>query len=154
MHSHTWASLVHVLVTYSIRFFVSIIACMLHHHTHSYRCTESHIDFLQTSFRFIVSFILRFIVSHLSRLLKFISHFCHNFSHLFFVMCFLYVASDFYFHVCSSIRSNFHCYFQSLINLWCSFLIRLLTLHSRCLFLYIHTIFNLTTFIYRFINNL
>ena len=120
MHSHTWASLVHVLVTYSIRFFVSITACMLRHHTHSYRCTESHIDFLQTSFRFIVSFILRFIVLHLSRLLKVISHFCHNFSHLFFVMCFI-LYFDFYFHVFTFMSSKLHCYFsdynRSLIQL-------------------------------------
>ena len=96
------------------------LACMLRHHTHSYRCTESHIDFLQTSFRFIVSFILRFIVSHLSRLLKLISHFCHNFSHLFFVMCFTSYLG-FYFHVFTFMSSKLHCYFsdynRSLIQL-------------------------------------
>ena len=122
-------------MTYSIRFFVSIIACMLRHHTHSYRCTESHIDFLQTSFRFIVSFILRFIVSHLSRLLKLISHFCHNFSHLFFVMCFvccfgfLFSCMQFYTFKLSLLLSVFD---QSLVQLSYSTSYTLL----MCLFLF------------------
>ena len=73
----------------------------------------------KTSFRFITHLILRALFTS-SLLSNIMLHFCNNFSHLFFVMCFTFYLG-FYFHVFTFMSSKLHCYFsdynRSLIQL-------------------------------------